>query len=260
MAFQGFHNWTLNPFHMMGVAGVLGAALLCAIHGATNTFNLVRRRIRWHLHGYLASPRASGHTRSRLSVSVHGRLASDPIRSYMKCSQLRRIRESYSYVNRPGHGSANLQTSKWKRASRPFLPRRQVPIGSSIKEAASSGVEVATHPFEAHVLSPTSGVYILVTAPRLVCYPQRHDFSMSLRPAWAIASIMQAASRNFIANSELVKCSVSIPRCRSRFWASTGSHYSSGTAQLAFSGIITRCISNVMRDCYPQPSRDLTDT
>ncbi|KAL5645769.1 hypothetical protein ACJX0J_004105 [Zea mays] len=33
--FWRFHNWTLNPFHMMGVAGVLGAALLCAIHGAT---------------------------------------------------------------------------------------------------------------------------------------------------------------------------------------------------------------------------------
>ncbi|KAI3887922.1 hypothetical protein MKW92_002796 [Papaver armeniacum] len=33
--FQGFHNWTLNPFHMMGVVGVLGAALLCSIHGAT---------------------------------------------------------------------------------------------------------------------------------------------------------------------------------------------------------------------------------
>jgi len=33
--FQGFHNWTLNPFHKMGVAGVLGEALLCAIHGAT---------------------------------------------------------------------------------------------------------------------------------------------------------------------------------------------------------------------------------
>ena len=32
---EGFHNWTLNSFHMMGVAGVLGAALLCAIHGAT---------------------------------------------------------------------------------------------------------------------------------------------------------------------------------------------------------------------------------
>jgi len=29
--FQGFHNWTLNPFHMMGVAGVLGAAL-CAFN------------------------------------------------------------------------------------------------------------------------------------------------------------------------------------------------------------------------------------
>ncbi|KAK7829730.1 photosystem ii d2 protein [Quercus suber] len=33
--FQGFHNWTLNPFHVMGVAGVLGATLLCAVHGAT---------------------------------------------------------------------------------------------------------------------------------------------------------------------------------------------------------------------------------
>jgi photosystem II P680 reaction center D2 protein len=33
--FQGFHNWTLNAFHMMGVVSVLGVALLCAIHGAT---------------------------------------------------------------------------------------------------------------------------------------------------------------------------------------------------------------------------------
>ena len=32
---QGFHNWTLNPFHMMGVTGILGGALLSAIHGAT---------------------------------------------------------------------------------------------------------------------------------------------------------------------------------------------------------------------------------
>ena len=32
---QGFHNWTLNPFHMMGVASILGGALLSAIHGAT---------------------------------------------------------------------------------------------------------------------------------------------------------------------------------------------------------------------------------
>ena len=34
-SFQGFHNWTLNPFHMMGVAGILGGALLSAIHGVT---------------------------------------------------------------------------------------------------------------------------------------------------------------------------------------------------------------------------------
>ena len=32
---RGFHNWTLNPFHMMGVAGILGGALLSAIHGVT---------------------------------------------------------------------------------------------------------------------------------------------------------------------------------------------------------------------------------
>ena len=32
---QGFHNWTLNPFHMMGVGGILAGALLSAIHGAT---------------------------------------------------------------------------------------------------------------------------------------------------------------------------------------------------------------------------------
>ena len=32
---QGFHNWTLNPFHMMGVGGILGAGLLSAIHGGT---------------------------------------------------------------------------------------------------------------------------------------------------------------------------------------------------------------------------------
>ena len=38
---QGFHNWTLNPFHMMGVAGILGGALLCAIHGATVELSLI---------------------------------------------------------------------------------------------------------------------------------------------------------------------------------------------------------------------------
>lgn len=39
---QAFHNWTLNPFHMMGVAGVLGGALLSAIHGATVANTLYR--------------------------------------------------------------------------------------------------------------------------------------------------------------------------------------------------------------------------
>ena len=39
---QGFHNWTLNPFHMMGVAGILGGALLSAIHGATVVNTLYR--------------------------------------------------------------------------------------------------------------------------------------------------------------------------------------------------------------------------
>ena len=32
---QGFHNWTLNPFHMVVVGGILGAGLLSAIHGST---------------------------------------------------------------------------------------------------------------------------------------------------------------------------------------------------------------------------------
>ena len=40
---QGFHNWTLNPFHMMGVAGILGRALLSAIHGATMVNNYILR-------------------------------------------------------------------------------------------------------------------------------------------------------------------------------------------------------------------------
>ena len=29
--FQGFHNWTLNPFHMMGVAGVLGGSQIFGV-------------------------------------------------------------------------------------------------------------------------------------------------------------------------------------------------------------------------------------
>jgi photosystem II DII subunit (Q(A)) len=43
---QGFHNWTLNPFHMMGVAGILGGALLSAIHGVTVENTLYEDRLR----------------------------------------------------------------------------------------------------------------------------------------------------------------------------------------------------------------------
>ena len=39
---QGFHNWTLNPFHMMGVAGILGGALLSAIHGVTERTRCIK--------------------------------------------------------------------------------------------------------------------------------------------------------------------------------------------------------------------------
>ena len=31
----GFYNWTLHPFHIMGVSRILAGALLSAIHGAT---------------------------------------------------------------------------------------------------------------------------------------------------------------------------------------------------------------------------------
>jgi photosystem II P680 reaction center D2 protein len=34
---QGFHNWTLNPFHMMGVAGILGAAFIIISHSWCNS-------------------------------------------------------------------------------------------------------------------------------------------------------------------------------------------------------------------------------
>jgi photosystem II P680 reaction center D2 protein len=78
---QGFHNWTLNPFHMMGVAGILGGALLCAIHGATventlyedsdqaNTFKAFdqlkkKKPIRWLL------LTASGHRYSVLPLVI----------------------------------------------------------------------------------------------------------------------------------------------------------------------------------------------
>jgi photosystem II P680 reaction center D2 protein len=47
---QGFHNWTLNPFHMMGVGGIFGGALLSAIHGATVMNTIYQDESRWTFH------------------------------------------------------------------------------------------------------------------------------------------------------------------------------------------------------------------
>ena len=84
---QGFHNWTLNPFHMMGVAGILGGALLSAIHGVTventlyqdgeqaNTFKALlirlkkKRRIQWSRQ--IDSGRRSLALLSLISVGPH---------------------------------------------------------------------------------------------------------------------------------------------------------------------------------------------
>jgi photosystem II P680 reaction center D1 protein len=40
--FQADHNILLNPFHQLGVIGVLGGALLCAVHGSIVTSTLIR--------------------------------------------------------------------------------------------------------------------------------------------------------------------------------------------------------------------------
>lgn len=40
--FQAEHNILMNPFHMIGVAGVLGGSLFCAMHGSLVTSSLVR--------------------------------------------------------------------------------------------------------------------------------------------------------------------------------------------------------------------------
>jgi photosystem II P680 reaction center D1 protein len=42
MAFQADHNILMHPFHMLGVAGVFGGALLSALHGSLVTSTLIR--------------------------------------------------------------------------------------------------------------------------------------------------------------------------------------------------------------------------
>ncbi len=42
LAFQADHNILMNPFHMLGVAGVFGGALLAALHGSLVTSTLIR--------------------------------------------------------------------------------------------------------------------------------------------------------------------------------------------------------------------------
>lgn len=43
MQFQADHNILANPFHQLGVAGVFGGALLCAVHGSLVTSALLRQ-------------------------------------------------------------------------------------------------------------------------------------------------------------------------------------------------------------------------
>jgi photosystem II P680 reaction center D1 protein len=41
--FQADHNILMSPFHQLGVIGVLGGALLCAVHGSIVTSTLIRK-------------------------------------------------------------------------------------------------------------------------------------------------------------------------------------------------------------------------
>jgi photosystem II P680 reaction center D1 protein len=43
LAFQGNHNIMMHPFHMLGVVGVFGGALLSALHGSLVTSSLIRK-------------------------------------------------------------------------------------------------------------------------------------------------------------------------------------------------------------------------
>jgi photosystem II P680 reaction center D1 protein len=43
LAFQGDHNILMHPFHMLGVAGIFGGALLSSLHGSLVTSTLIRK-------------------------------------------------------------------------------------------------------------------------------------------------------------------------------------------------------------------------
>ncbi|BAY11897.1 Photosystem Q(B) protein 1 [Calothrix sp. NIES-2098] len=43
LAFQGDHNILMHPFHMLGVAGIFGGALLSSLHGSLVTSTLFRK-------------------------------------------------------------------------------------------------------------------------------------------------------------------------------------------------------------------------
>jgi photosystem II P680 reaction center D1 protein len=42
LVFQAEHNILMHPFHMLGVAGVFGGSLFCAMHGSLVTSSLIR--------------------------------------------------------------------------------------------------------------------------------------------------------------------------------------------------------------------------
>jgi photosystem II P680 reaction center D1 protein len=43
LAFQAKHNIMMHPFHMLGVAGIFGGALLASLHGSLVTSTLIRQ-------------------------------------------------------------------------------------------------------------------------------------------------------------------------------------------------------------------------
>jgi len=55
LQFQADHNILANPFHQLGVIGVLGGSMLCAVHGSLVTSSLLRRSDRTPLIDALGS-------------------------------------------------------------------------------------------------------------------------------------------------------------------------------------------------------------